>query len=337
MKVPTKFITNLSDEDKEKLIEIMKTNEKHRVRMRAHSILLSGQGYNIDEIADIYQVHRNSVSELLSEWEEKGNESLADNPKSGRPPILNEAEQELAKRIVAQNPRSTKKAISEIKKQTGKEVSHDTLKRIIKGADYLWKRIKKTLKYGRDEEEFEKSQWELDELQEKTDAGIIDLYYCDAAGFCLDPSICYAWQIKGNNIELPKAHSKRVNVFGFFNVDNDFHSLMFDGNLDSHVIIGCIDWFCKTINKKTYLVIDNAPTHISDELQDCIKEWEKQGLFLYFLPEYSPELNLIEIVWRKIKYEWLPFDAYYSLADLKNALLEILSNIGSKYKISFAY
>lgn len=337
MKIPTKFIINLSEEEKRKLTEIMKTGEKYRERMRAHSILLSNQGYNIDAIAEIYQVHRNSVSELITEWEENGYESLYDKAKSGRPPILNEAERELAKRIVEENPRSTKKAIVEIKKQTGKEVSHDTLKRIIKEADYLWKRVKKTLKYGRDESDFAQSRWELEELQEKEDGGIISLYYCDAAGFCLDPSICYAWQLKGNHIELPKAHSKRINVFGFFNVDNDFRSLMFEGNLDSHVIIGCIDWFCKSITKKTYLVLDNAPTHISDELQDCIEEWEKQGLILYFLPEYSPELNLIEILWRKIKYEWLPFDAYCSIADLKHYLMEIFSNIGSKYKISFAY
>ena len=196
---------------------------------------------------------------------------------------------------------------------------------------------KKTLKHNRDEEEFEKSQWELDDLQEKMEEGLIDLYYCDAAGFCLDPAICYAWQIKGSQIKIPKAHSKRINVFGFLTTENDFQALMFEGNLDSHVIIGCLDWFGKTMTKKTYLVMDNAPTHISDELQDCRKDWEKQGLFLYFLPTYSPELNLIEILWRKIKYEWMPFSAYDSLTTLRNALSEILANIGSKYKISFAY
>jgi len=196
---------------------------------------------------------------------------------------------------------------------------------------------KKTLKFGRDEEEFEKSQWKLDDLQEQADEGIIDVYYGDAAGFCLDPSICYAWQIKGNNIELPKSHSQRINVFGFFNTNNVFHSLLFNGNLDSHVIIGCIDWFIKKITKKTYLVIDNAPTHLSDEFQDCIDEWKKQGLYLYFLPEYSPELNKIEILWRKIKYEWLPFSAYQNLTTLKDSLCEIFANIGGKYKISFAY
>ena len=119
MKVATNYITNLKKEDKIKLTKIMKTDEAHRVRVRAHSILLSSQGYNIDTIADIYQVHRNSVSIWLENWQTEGYESLTDKPKSGRPPILDEAEQELAKRIVAENPRSIKKSINQIEKETG--------------------------------------------------------------------------------------------------------------------------------------------------------------------------------------------------------------------------
>ena len=50
---------------------------------------------------------------------------------------------------------------------------------------------------------------------------------------------------------------------------------------------------------------------------------------------YSPELNIIEIAWRKIKYEWMPFLAYESYESLKHGLYEILAGIGLKYKIQF--
>jgi hypothetical protein len=33
-------------------------------------------------------------------------------------------------------------------------------------------------------------------------------------------------------------------------------------------------------------------------------------LIIKYLPPYSPELNLIEILWRFMKYYWLPFSAY---------------------------
>jgi hypothetical protein len=44
----------------------------------------------------------------------------------------------------------------------------------------------------------------------------------------------------------------------------------------------------------------------------------------------------VEILWRKIKYEWLPLDAYLNFKTLTASLFEILKGIGSKYRITFA-
>ena len=47
--------------------------------------------------------------------------------------------------------------------------------------------------------------------------------------------------------------------------------------------------------------------HKSFEFQENIERWQQQGLTIDNIAPYSPELNIIEIVWRKIKYEWMPF------------------------------
>ena len=64
--------------------------------------------------------------------------------------------------------------------------------------------------------------------------------------------------------------------------------------------------------------------------------WEEKGLFLYFLPSYCPELNLIEILWRMIKYHWLPIKAYDNFKSLVKNFHQILSQVGSRYTINFA-
>ena len=117
MKIPTNFIKELSAEAKEKLKKMMKEDESSRVRMRAHSILLSNREYSIDEIANIYEVDRDTVSIWLNNWEEIGYEALKDLPKSGRPPILNAKEEEKVIELVKQEPRSIKRIISTIKKK----------------------------------------------------------------------------------------------------------------------------------------------------------------------------------------------------------------------------
>jgi len=64
--------------------------------------------------------------------------------------------------------------------------------------------------------------------------------------------------------------------------------------------------------------------------------WEQKGLFLYFLPGYSPELNLIEILWRFIKYWWLPFSAYLNFRRLVEAVEDILIKVGANIKSLFS-
>ncbi len=43
---------------------------------------------------------------------------------------------------------------------------------------------------------------------------------------------------------------------------------------------------------------------------DKYEEWKQKNLEIFWLPAYSPQLNLIEILWKFIKYEWMEIEAY---------------------------
>src|SRR5437870_8651745 len=126
MKTPTKFITELTAEQQAELQALMKTSPE-QVRCRAHAILLSARHYSIDQIADIYEVDRDTVSLWLRAWEQDGSAGLSDQPGRGRKPLLNEKEQRQAVQLVAREPRSTKRHLHQIEQKTGKKISADTL------------------------------------------------------------------------------------------------------------------------------------------------------------------------------------------------------------------
>jgi len=128
----------------------------------------------------------------------------------------------------------------------------------------------------------------------------------------------------------------RINVLGLMNRKNDLHAYMFAQSIHTGVVSACFDAFCQTLKKKTVVVIDNASMHRSEEFEDHIPSWKKQGLIIKYLSPYSPELNLIEILWRRIKYTWLPFSAYECLNALSEALESILTKVGAEYQITFA-
>ena len=56
---------------------------------------------------------------------------------------------------------------------------------------------------------------------------------------------------------------------------------------------------------------------------------------MHYWPPCCPELNPIDILWRKIKPDFLPLSFYTRYANLKDAVLEVLGGFGSKYQISF--
>jgi transposase len=132
MKVPTKFIKNLSQEERSRLVEIHQTSENFRLRNRSHAILLSFEKFPIADIARICRVDRDTVSLWIDNWNEFGEKGLADEEKSGRPPILTLQEQEKALEIALRNPKFPHRQLSEIKKESGKEISQWTLKNLLK-------------------------------------------------------------------------------------------------------------------------------------------------------------------------------------------------------------
>lgn len=132
MKVPTKFIKTLSEQEHNRLIKNHQTNGNFRVRNRSHAILLSFEQFPIAEIAKICRVDRDTVSGWIDNWNESRFDGLEDEEKPGRPSILTLAEQEKAIETGLRNPKFPARQLNKIKAETGKEISQWTLKKLLK-------------------------------------------------------------------------------------------------------------------------------------------------------------------------------------------------------------
>jgi transposase len=166
-------------------------------------------------------------------------------------------------------------------------------------------------------------------------ADSIDLYFADESTFSMTPCLPYAWQETGKPIEIFPRREKKVNLFGIFRADNVALTYQSDKNINTEFLIRSIDDFCRYIDKPTVLVVDNAPTHRSFGFQEQLLRWQKKDLYVFFLPRYSPHLNIAETYWRKAKYEWLKPTDYLSFARYKRKIKEIFNKIGVDYKIVF--
>lgn len=174
--------------------------------------------------------------------------------------------------------------------------------------------------------------------------GFVDLYFADESGFSLTPNLSYAWQPIGIQWGIKSIKKKVQNVLGFLNPINNhlkMYSLAKDQYMNSDIFIAKMNDFAGQIKKKTVLVLDRASWHTSKKTLSMISEWEDKGLFIVFLSAYSPHYNLIETLWRKIKYEWLNIKDYLPIAigtenTLKKKLKEIFQEYGNLYNIDFS-
>jgi putative transposase len=79
------------------------------------------------------------------------------------------------------------------------------------------------------------------------------------------------------------------------------------------------------------VVLDNAGLH-TKAARLARRDLIALGIYLYFLPAYSPELNEIEPVFRQVKYQEMPVRSYTSRAGLREAVVEGFASYRGKLR-----
>lgn len=339
-----KFIKPLTEEEHQTLAEAYRNHPTHRVRERAKALLLSNRRYPVARLCEIFETEHETASGWLDAWENEGIVGLFDRPRSGRPRRLNTEEQEKFLAEVEKNPHQIKAAAANLLEETGKVLSLDSFRYLLRSCGLIWKRCRRSCRHKRDETLFRRKQEIQAYLKGVEKQGKVNIFYFDEAGFSTIPYVPYGWQKVGETYRIPSQRSKRFNVLGFFSRDNRAFFRFSEKTVTAETVMATFDEFAEDYFFNHYreakvpclVVLDNASVHTSEAFMARVEHWMLRGVALHFLPPYSPELNLIEILWRKVKYEWLPMDAYQNYTKLKARVKEVLGGVGEKFRIIFA-
>ena len=96
-----RFMRDLSPETQRLLRRCSQESQQHRVRQRAHGILLSFEGKTTTDLLHIFAGERLTISHWFDAWERRRFAGLYDHAKCGRPHKLTEAEQEPARQYIS--------------------------------------------------------------------------------------------------------------------------------------------------------------------------------------------------------------------------------------------
>jgi transposase len=176
----------------------------------------------------------------------------------------------------------------------------------------------------------------LGELETLAEEQKIDLYYADEASVSLEPCVPYAWQFKGEQAFMPSEKGQGVNCFALLARDNRAVIETTTQTMSSQFLFEQMERFSIGLKKLAVVVLDNASIHRARIIKERIDVWQRRGLFLFYLPRYSPHLNIAETLWRKLKYEWLTAKDYETRETLCYAVRLALKAVGGSLRINFS-
>lgn len=176
----------------------------------------------------------------------------------------------------------------------------------------------------------------LNELEKLSKLELIDLYYGDESRVSIDPCVPYGWQFAGEDVFMPTSKGIGLNCFALLSRANDLLFETTRQRITSGFIIEQLERLSFSIKKTTVVVMDNARVHTSQQVQERRGYWQGRGLYIFYLPPYSPHLNIAETLWRKLKYEWLQAIDYTTADGLFYRVRQALAAVGSSLRIQFS-
>jgi transposase len=282
-----------------------------RLIRRIHALLELADGKTVWETAQLFGIGEQTVRDWLHAFVLNGVDSLFYRPHPGRPAKLTETQRQELRNLLLNGPEAsgypmacwTTALIADLIHLRFKiDYTPRYLSQLLDALGFSFQKARFTSDHLNDEEALlwlEETWPAILRLAQEKHAVI---FFGDEASFAQWGNLGYTWALKGvqptvKTTGIRKAHR----VFGL--LDCFGGSLYFQGiagkfNTDSYraFLEGVLAHFPGHL----ILIQDNAPYHVSRALR-AFYAAHADRLTVYQLPAYSPDLNPIEPLWKKVK------------------------------------
>jgi transposase len=308
-----------------------------RVQRKMEVLWLKSHGLGHDAIAIYADVSRRTVQRYLDQYLEGGLPRLR--RCSGNHPhgALSEHEASLEEHFQEHPPRSVKQARAVIEQRTGIRRGLSQVRHFLKDRIGLrWRKVgaipvppKKTIEeHAREQATFLEEK--LEPRLEQARQGQRQLYFVDAAHFVFAPFLGCLWCAARLFVRAASGR-KRYNVLGA--LDPVTHRLIRVTNFD-YINAESVCALLRAVAEAAVglpitLVLDNARYQKCALVQTLAASL---GVELLYLPSYSPNLNLIERLWRFVRKESLNSTYYEAFEQFTTAIDQCLDGLPTVHK-----
>jgi transposase len=327
--------TRLDDATRDELQALRRKPLPPRVRDRIEMVLLSDAGWSPPRIAEHLDYCGQTVRDALRAFLARGPEALYPF-RSGPPPDTAHRDHvaEELRRLLAEDRTWTSRQLAGALAGRGIALGARQVRRHLKRIKAGYRRTAQTLKHKQDPARAQRAGRILANLKAKAAAGEVTLYYLDECGFSPTLPAGYSWTLPGHRklVRYEAPQGRRVNALAAyrpFGRSPRLEVFTAERTWDSYDLLGflgALPWS----RAPRVVVLDNASFHTSKVVRRARHRLAASGIYLYFLPPYSPELNLVESVFRQVKHQEIPQRSFTTRAGLREAVVLGFESYGRK-------
>ena len=166
-------------------------------------------------------------------------------------------------------------------------------------------------------------------LIEQAEKGSIELFFMDAAHFVWGAFPARVWSTVRRWVKTPSGR-KRFNVLGALNyATKKIETVTNTTYITSTQVVEMLEMLAEKYQNPITIILDNAPYQISKLVRENA---ERLNITLAYMPTYSPNLNLIERVWKLVKSICLNGEYYEKFNEFTKVIDNCVSEIHVEHK-----
>ena len=322
-------------EETDKLHHEHLRNSHPRIRQRCQVVYLKAQGYSHKEMGRIVRVSQPTVRNYLRMYQADGVEKLKELNFYKPSSELDEHIEFLEGVFKANPPATIKEAVERIEQLTGIRRSPTQVGQFLKKKLGVKRRKVGHIPAKADPEKQKVFlEEELEPRLEEAKQGKRHVFFVDAAHFVMQPFLGFLWCFARQFMRAPSGR-KRFNVLGALHATTlQVVTFTNDSYINSHSVARLMRQIAvEFAGLPITLVMDNARYQRCRFVTDLATAL---SIELLFLPSYSPNLNLIERLWRFVKKKCLYSTYYEQFSDFKQAISDCITEADGKYKQELA-
>lgn len=316
--------------------QVRELREAHRAERNRHAaykinaVILLGTGWKLKAVREALLLDDETLRSYIEKYRSGGIAELVKTNYQGRACHLSDSQQtKLCEELESKIYLTTHAVIEYVRESFGVEYTPSGMRDLLHRLGYEFKKPK--LVPGtpdREAQEIFVEQYErfMEEKPEDEDVLFIDAVHPEH-----NTMAAYGWIKRGQKRQLQtNSGRQRLNLHGAINAETLDVTVIESKTVDAESTITLLE----TLNQKyplssrLHIILDNARYHYSQVVRDWVEENDR--INLVFLPAYSPELNLIERLWKFFKKNVLYNRYHENLKAFREAAIEFFQGIGQR-------